>query len=92
MSPDYHRVSPYYAAITRQIELWRTSGVGAFTPSQLAQSIGRNVTPSMRKALAHAESMGLIEKYRYYTERGGVAVAYGIITPSENDETVEFPF
>lgn len=90
--PYEYNDTPYYRAIIDVIVSWRESGAGQFTPADLAKAIGRNVTPSMRKALKKAEHNGFIKRFTAYTEKGGLAVHY-LINPKQTElELKERPF
>jgi len=93
MSTDYHRTSLYWAEMARAIGEMFPSGVGVFTPHQLAEKMGRKVTGSQRNALAHAVELGWLKKMRYPTDRGGVGVAYEILPVEQTTYlTEEHPF
>jgi len=53
--------------------------VYTFTPSWLAQCIGRKVTADFRKAMTQFESENLIEAFDFYTEKGGLAKGYTVM-------------
>jgi hypothetical protein len=92
MSKDYISTSLYFAEMRQAIDAFRGAGEFAFTQHQLAAAMGRKITASMRNALEVAESIGLIIKFRYITERGGIGVAYEIVRTLETVETMERPF
>lgn len=94
MSPEYHEVSPYYAQMSAIIEAWRSNGVGAFTPHDLAAAMGRKVTASQRAALNRACKLGVLRKFHYINENtGGRCVCYEIIQSGQMKlEFNEVPF
>lgn len=88
MSPHYTYTSPYYAAVREACRQLIGQGSRAFTQHDVARAIGRKVTPSLRNALRAAEGEGLIQSFRYFTERNGVGLAY----VAADLEAVQMPF
>lgn len=85
-------VTPYYHAIRDAVEQMYAEGKGAFHPSEIADRLNVKVTGSMRRALKQLEEDVVVQSYRYYTERGGLAKAYYITPMQSSFETEGQPF
>lgn len=83
---------PYLQLVGQAVQSIYEDGHLAFTPAEVAHRIGRKVTTSTRRALAELEERKIIQKYRFWTEKGGLAVAYYIGTPQQELPLEERPF
>jgi predicted transcriptional regulator len=89
----YHGNSPYYEEVVQHIHDMVGEGMFTFDQRELASRMNRKPTNAMRRALTLVEANGLIEKFRYYSERGGLCAAYHIISAeSKMPLFVEVPF
>lgn len=82
--------TPYRRDVRNQIMSWKQGGVvKAFTADQLAEALNRRPTKHLRAALRGLVEERAIYPYRYYTEAGGLALAYSFEPPIDDQQHLE---
>lgn len=67
---------PYVRLAGEAMERLYQAGWQAFTPHELAREMGRAATSSLRRVLIEMERRGHVRRFTFWTEKGGMAVAY----------------
>lgn len=68
--------TPYQRQLIDTLAQLKAAGWNAANAEQIAEKMGRKVTPSLRRRLKEAAAEGLVYEYTYYTDRNGLAKAY----------------
>lgn len=69
-------LTPYQQQVYNALAHLKSAGWNAATAADVAQAMGRSVTPSLRRRLKEATAQGHVYEYRFYTDKGGLATAY----------------
>lgn len=77
-------ITPYQQLVLDAVLDLREKGHRFVTPTDIAHSMGRKATGSLRRALSCFEEQAVIALYRFYTERGGLALGVDL-DPDSND-------
>lgn len=84
--------TPYYYMVLEAIRALEGEGHKAITQPMIAHRIGRKVTQSLRRALEQAENDGVVKKFKWITEKGGLSVAYELLPDQKELPLKERPF
>jgi len=86
MKQKHVPLTPYEADFYSVVAQMRYDGWIGATAEQIAEKMGRKVTPSLRRRLKQAEQAGHLWSYRHLTERGGLGKAYGFDSQFEVEQ------
>ena len=92
VTPYFYKVWETMLAIDAELRAAH-DGVG-ITQAMIANRMGRQVTQSMRKAIKQLITDGCIKPFRWYTEKGGLSIAYEVLggVAQQQMELKERPF
>lgn len=84
--------SPYTRKMIAAISALKGQGKIAFTQAQLAEQMNAKITTAFRRRISELARDGVVERFKFQTEKGGYSVAYQICEKWEQLPLPEFPF
>lgn len=85
-------VTPYQQQVYNALAHLKAERWNCARPQDVAEAMGRSVTPSLRRRLKEAAAAGYVHEFRYYTPAGGLATAYWLETQLPLPDMPGLPF
>jgi len=89
---DIEISSPYTRKMINAINDLKGQGRATFTQAELAQQMSAKVTAAFRRRASELVRDGVIQRFKFQTDKGGYSVAYQICEKWEQLALPEFPF